>query len=157
MPLDVIPDSAPYPRAALGWDGIDYRVLAVNAAGELVFPGGMIPFNYDRIHHSTTVNFAAGAGVNVLPAPPIAGTEIVVVSSLSAFNITSAVTSIAVGKTVGGQVYVAGYLDTPAIREPAIFNGAMVLAVGEQAWSEFRGCVAGDTIYLHVTGYYMVI
>ncbi len=157
MPLDVLPDSAPYPRSMLGWDGIDYRVIAVDDAGRIVSNVGVIPFNYRVYYTVQTANFGAAAGANTLNAPVIGAGDFVVITSISAYDITSAVTSVAVGLFVGGLLYRNGYVDTPAINESAIFTGRLVLPPGHRVGAQFEGCVAGDTIYLSATGYHMVI
>lgn len=157
MPLDLFPDSAPYPRTAMGWDGVDFRAIAVDAAGRVLTNAGGEPFNYQNYYTVQTVNFAAGAGANTLLAPVIGAGLFVVITSISAFDVTSAVTSVAVGLFVGGLLYRNGYMDTPAINESAIFTGRLVLPAGQRVGAIFAGCVAGDTIYLDATGYYMSI
>ncbi len=157
MPQDLFPEFAPYPRSMLGWDGVDFRVIAVDDAGRIITNAGVIPFNYEAYYTVQTANFGAAAGANTLLAPVIGAGDFVVITSISAYDITSAVTSVSVGLFVGGLLYPNGYMDTPAINEPAIFTGRLALPAGHRVGAQFEGCVAGDTIYLSGTGYHMDI
>lgn len=157
MPQDVLPAAAPYPRSMLGWDEIDFRVISVDTDGRVIPSPLVVPFNYVITVRYIVQNLNAAAGWNQLSSAVVPGPNPHVITNIYAFDLNTAVTNIAVGLWSAGARIWVGYIDTPAIQEPCLWSGHMVVPVGDQVIAGFNGCVLNDDIFLHVVGHEMLL
>lgn len=177
MPLFLYPREAPYPRSFLGWDGQDFRVVSVDVDGDLqadvlesALPAGAATaanqatilsrmpswlFNYDDAYHETVTELNAAAVNHWLLTPAPGATEILVITTMVAWDVDTNVTLIIFGMRTGAVSTDVHVYRPTAVGDHAIWSGHMYVAAGYQPQAMFWGTAAGDDIHFHATGYVM--
>jgi len=173
----ILPRQSPNPGAALGWDGTDFRVVTVDAAGNLqvdvVSPDGLAGalqsvatdrlivrgedqlFSFkDEYHENVWIDNAA-AGNNTILGSVVPVGDVWVITSLLAYNETSACTRIHVGIRVGVMIRFLNHNQTCAVYEAAAWTGWVPMCAGNRVQSDFVGCVLNDNLSFHIHGFKM--
>jgi len=83
--------------------------------------------------------------------------EVWCITSITAFNATTAINHISLGAYVDGKTHGFGSLNSPAVAEEKLWNGALYLDEGDFVTCTFYGCASGDDVYLLAVGYSMVV
>lgn len=77
-----------------------------------------------------------------------------VYTSITAFNINNASTRLTIMlETQDGTKVVLARVETPAVFEPAVFHGELLLVQHDKITVESVGAVANDDLHLHIAGY----
>ena len=127
-----------------GWDGAAWR------KNNLIF-------GYYDTYDEVLSNTAATVGTNYLTSSAVPAGQIYVVRAMLAKNTVTANTRTELQKYAGAVEYIVKQQLSPAIGFGVEFSGWITLKPTQQVRAMFVGCVAGDDIYLHITGYKMQI
>ena len=157
MPLDIFPNTAPYPRASLGWDGTEFRVARCNAAGTRIVRGEDQLFSFLNIYGEKLQHTMAGAGDRTMLGASPPADEVWVVTSLCAFNSSGGCTYIQVGIRHGVIERICDVVTPGAANEPAKYSGWIPLLENDEIYAFFVGAAGGDVLYLYSTGFKMTL
>jgi len=174
---EIQPTGAPWPRAVLGWDGTTWRVMAVDAAGNLqvdVLSNANLDgalqsvgadrlqvrgedqlFSFDEPYLEAQQALAVAAGHRILQTGAIPAGDIHVVTNIVAQNGSSVNPYIYVAITRGGVDYVVARSTTPVVGEGIQLQCKLYLIPGDVVLAYFRACALNDNIFLWVVGYVM--
>jgi hypothetical protein len=114
------------------------------------------------LSYRDTVNIAksntnADAGPNILQSDAVPSGEVHVITSIIAWNDTTAVTMIRLYKGGYATAYYIDLLNAPAAKVPVKYQGQLVVKAGGLVCVLFNGCTAGDDLYLYACGYKFLI
>jgi len=127
-----------------GWDGTVWRKLP-------------LIFGLSEAYRESEVNLNAGAGVNILTASTVPEGEVWVVTHIVAFNTVTNSSVVILQVYDGSTIYYLRRLLTPGVGGEVIHSAPIYLEQDDRVQAEFRGCVAGDDIFMTVYGYKMRI
>ena len=157
MPDFVFPYQAPYPRSCMGWDGDEFRVISVDTNARIIPSEVPTVFNYKDAYRRRAVDLTAAAGVNTLTLAGPGANELLVITTMVAWNAISVATRISMGEITGATPRRVTSMVPAAIGECAIWSGNMYVEIGWTPWCEIQGCVLNDDIFFEATGYLMRI
>jgi len=152
---EVFPIHAPMPRALLGWDGTDYRVVLVDTAGRVRVRGEDQLFSYKDSVVDKSSGAPSGANGYRVSSDVPAGT-VWVITQMCAYDLTTATTIHGYRISRGGVDY--------DIYEPRVAFAAtqrsniscqLYLVAGDHITVFFVGALAGDTCVVILHGYSM--
>lgn len=152
MPL-ILPSHAPYPKAVLGWDGTQYRVLAVDDGGNVQVGGPGLLSNYLGKIMLRRFTVTALLGTNILNAGGPAGTAEWVITAMFLMNRTNAMTSSALAVVRGGTYYYVAGTAALAAYVALDWSGEVVLVAGDTLAFIYRGCQVNDQLEGIAHGY----
>ena len=138
--------------------GATWQWLKVDSDGHLQadilsIAGGSLLFKYESQVSGLSQNLNAAAGTVTLNSSAVPANRLWVIKFAAAYNTVSAITKISIGYDVSGVLWVNNVILGPAIDQPVVSNGEMILIEGNKVSAVFDGCVAGDDIYLAINGY----
>jgi len=127
-----------------GWDGSQWRKL------------GILLGYHSALSHDVA-NSNANAGTNMLATGAVETGYIWVVETIAAMNVNHAPSRIAITAYRSEIDYPV--LDTSSATANiwTVWNGQIVLAVGDTIRTYIFGCTAGDVLYLRALGYKVAI
>lgn len=152
----VLPGDAPYPRSALGWDGVDYRVLSINDDARLQAP--LVPrvFNHYGQYRQQVVELNPGVIDYILYGTACPVGLLFKITNIYAFDSTTNITSIHIGTRLGVQLYdIHAYAPTAA-GDPLMWNGEIWVDPTYQIFAQYNGSLVGDDLFLNIHGYIML-
>ncbi len=156
MPL-ILPSHAPYPKAALGWDGTQYRVLAVDDEGRLQadLVASALPEKTGRMYR--VEHTKVGAGNYAMVGHTVDAGTVFVATLMGAYNEDSALTSIHMGvwDTVENSWF--AFRAGTATFIPLVWAGQAFVQAGYQPKVYFSGASGGDVLILVYSGYTLVL
>jgi len=152
---DVFPREAPEPRALLGWDGTAFRVVAVDAQGNVVLaPGGVNLRQFVAVWRYTGVG-SAGAGNIDLDSVALVVPDLVVVENAVCWIDAGSAASINIAVFDGATVYAVARLANPALQVVLVLTSPLVLTAGELLRFRAFGVGAGTGFQARAVGYYV--
>ena len=156
MPLDLIPDSAPYPRSLLGWDGIDYRVISVDLEGRVI--PSVVPtlYNYDEQYREQVFDLNPGVVDFVLYGTPCPAGHVYKVTNLYAYDVDTNITSITFGTRLAADHLEIHTCACAVVRDPVMWDGEIWVDPGYMIYALFTGSAVGDDLYLNIHGHLML-
>lgn len=223
MADNIFPRHAPHPTAVVGWDGTNFRVYTVDAAGHLqidVLTSGLplgaataanqvlilarlqliddlthaldsvdtdelvvnvdesvlpplaatttnqatmltrmpdVLFNYADPYRFRRIEPNAAAPTDDLLTPGSGAGQVLMVTTMYAFNNTTNITEITLGQRAGANVFQVHQGFPTAIGMAVFWRGLMPVQQGYEPWAYFAGNAAGDDLYFDVTGYLMAL
>ena len=160
-----------------GYTGVGWMQVLIDALGHLQvdavtcgLPGGAATsvnqalllekikdqvFTYKSNVLQIASDLGAVAGENFLDIGGGVVGEMRVIRTLYAHNVTSPVTKIRLGLITGVTRYWIATCEARGAGEGFYWQGEIYAPVGVKPTAQFLGCVAGDDLYLHATGYNM--
>ena len=176
---EIQPTGAPYPRTVLGWDGTDWRVVAVDGLGRLQMDvlsnanldgalqsvgtdrlnvrGEDQLFSYKEEYIWAVKALAVGAGHQVLDSNVVAGGEARVLTNVIAYNDVTVNTYMYLATRRGIVNWQFSRTMSPVIGEGLQWSGHIYLPAGDLIRAYFRDCVANDNLYMFLHGYEMTL
>jgi len=152
---DVFPREAPEPRALLGWDGTAFRVVAVDAAGNVVLaPGGVNLQQFDSVWRFIGSG-AGGAGWIVVGPPALGAGDLVVVTNAVAYITAGATTALAISVFDGATSYIASRVAPVVVDQVLALPNPVVLVAGDSLRFSAAGVGAGTVLQCSALGYYV--
>ena len=151
----VYPISAPEPRAALGWDGTDFHVLACDTLGNLrLAPGGVNLRQYAGIWR-VKVTVSGGAGALSASSPALTSGQLVYVQHALARLSAGTATGLCLRTydLVVTRELVRKW--TPDLVSELLLPNPVLLVEDDMLQAIAEGVGVGTTLSLLATGYYV--
>lgn len=151
----MLPHQTPYGRQMMGYDGDNFQVVSIDGARRLIPSVIPTPFNYKNAYHRIGSNLNAAAGWDDLTLIAPGANEVLVITTMYAYDATTNITEIMVGMITGATTYNVQWIAPTAIGQPCRWSGVMICEAGYAPWAGFAGTAAGDDIWFYATGYVM--
>jgi len=155
MANEILPELSPNPESALGYDGTDFRTLAVDTDGQLRVKGEDQLFSYKDQGLIGVAATATASGMT-LTTNPVPSGEVWVITNASIGNFTRAAPVASIGIKANGEIkYAAAGGSTAGAGLYFCFNGHLYLEAGNRVYGYVSGCEVDDSITFNINGYKM--
>ena len=154
---EIVPPAAPGPVSVLGWDGAQFYVIRTDDEGRQIVRGEDQLWNIQSRYAESKENLNAAAGVNDLAISATPAFHYRVVTNVTAFNRTTAISRILLSSGAASDSRAIDIKLPTAIYDALRWTGTLVLEPMDYLTARFYDCVAGDDIFMYVRGFYMTL